>query len=115
MKKKMISILLAGAMAAGMLAGCGDSGEKTGDGNGQQAAEEAGAEEANQGGQDEGGGEVKTIHMYTMGIGNTTDYKLVQDAINDISREKIGVEVDWTVLDIGQWFEQYNQIGRAHV
>lgn len=108
MKKKMISILLAGAMAAGMLAGCGDSGEKTGDGNGQQAAEEAGAEEANQGGQDEGGGEVKTIHMYTMGIGNTTDYKLVQDAINDISREKIGVEVDWTVLDIGQWFEQYN-------
>lgn len=49
MKKKMISILLAGAMAAGMLAGCGDSGEKTGDGNGQQAAEEAGAEEADPG------------------------------------------------------------------
>lgn len=52
--------------------------------------------------------DVKTINMYTMGIGNTTDYKVVQDAINEISREKIGVEVNWTILDIGQWFEQYN-------
>lgn len=52
--------------------------------------------------------DVKTINMYTMGIGATTDYKVVQDAINEISREKIGVEVNWTVLDIGQWFEQYN-------
>ena len=52
--------------------------------------------------------DVKTINMYTMGIGNLTDYKLVQDAINEISREKIGVELNWTVLDIGQWFEQYN-------
>lgn len=52
--------------------------------------------------------DVKTINMYTMGIGNTTDNQMVQDAINEISREKIGVEVNWTVLDIGQWFEQYN-------
>ena len=52
--------------------------------------------------------DVKTINMYTMGIGNTTDYQMIQDAINEISREKIGVEVNWTVLDIGQWFEQYN-------
>lgn len=52
--------------------------------------------------------DVKTINMYTMGIGSTTDNQMVQDAINEISREKIGVEVNWTVLDIGQWFEQYN-------
>ena len=45
--------------------------------------------------------DVKTINMYTMGIGNTTDNQMVQDAINEISREKIGVEVNWTVLDIG--------------
>ncbi len=51
---------------------------------------------------------VRTVNMYTMGIGNTTDYKMVQDAVNEISREKIGVELNWTVLDIGQWFEQYN-------
>ncbi|MDO5422418.1 MAG: ABC transporter substrate-binding protein [Eubacteriales bacterium] len=52
--------------------------------------------------------EVKTINMYTMGIGTTTDSQLIQDAINEISREKIGVEINWTILDIGQWFEQYN-------
>lgn len=52
--------------------------------------------------------EVKIINLYTMGIGNTSDHQAVQDAINEISREKIGVEVNWTVLDIGQWFEQYN-------
>ena len=50
--------------------------------------------------------DVKTINMYTMGIGNTTDNQMVQDAINEISREKIGVEVNWTVLDIGQWLKQ---------
>ncbi|MCD7815051.1 MAG: extracellular solute-binding protein [Lachnospiraceae bacterium] len=54
--------------------------------------------------------DVVTINMYTMGIGTTTDYKLIEDAINEISRAEIGVEVNWTVLDIGQWFEQYNLI-----
>lgn len=54
--------------------------------------------------------DVVTINMYTMGIGTTTDYELIEEAINEISREEIGVEVEWTILDIGQWFEQYNLI-----
>lgn len=33
--------------------------------------------------------DVKTINMYTMGIGSTTDYKMVQDAINEIIHKKI--------------------------
>lgn len=99
MKKKTMSLLLAAATALGMLAGCGGgNGNGEPSGGSQSAGSDAGQES----------GEIKTINMYTMGIGNTTDYKAVQDAINDISREKIGVEVNWTVLDIGQWFEQYN-------
>lgn len=107
MKKRMLGMLLAGTMAAGLLAGCGGQkdpgsavkgGEETAAGTTENGGS-AGAEEP---------GEIKTINMYTMGIGSTTDYKAVEDAINEISREKIGVEVNWTVLDIGQWFEQYN-------
>lgn len=94
MKKRAMSLLLAAALLPGVLAGCG-GGE-----NGKNAGSGTEAERAE--------GEIKTINMYTMGIGNTSDYKAVQDAFNDISREKIGVEVNWTVLDIGQWFEQYN-------
>lgn len=98
MKKKIISVLLAGFMSISLLAGCGSSeGNSTGG---------AGTESDNV--IQEETGEIKTINMYTMGIGTTTDYKMVQEAMNEISREKIGVEVNWTVLDIGQWFEQYN-------
>ncbi len=104
MKNRVISILLAGVLALGLLAGCGAAAER---GNGGESVRTEEAENAADDGA-EGSTEVKSINMYTMGIGNTTDYKAVQDAINDISREKIGVEVNWTVLDIGQWFEQYN-------
>ncbi len=104
MKNRVISILLAGVLALGLLAGCGAAAER---GNGGEAVRTDEAENAAADGA-EGSTEVKSINMYTMGIGNTTDYKAVQNAINDISREKIGVEVNWTVLDIGQWFEQYN-------
>lgn len=98
MKKKIISMLLSGFMAAGLLAGCGNSEtRKDAEAEGRQT------ESAN-----EQNGEIDTINMYTMGIGTTTDYKAVQDAINEISRKEIGVEVNWTILDIGQWFEQYN-------
>lgn len=104
MKNRVISILLAGVLALGLLAGCGAAAER---GNGGESVRTDEAENAAADGA-EGSTEVKSINMYTMGIGNTTDYKAVQNAINDISREKIGVEVNWTVLDIGQWFEQYN-------
>lgn len=94
--KRLGAAVLAASMAMS-LAACGGSGNSGETSGGASAGGESGSN-----------GEIKTISMYTMGIGNTTDYKMVQDAINEISREKIGVEVDWTVLDIGQWFEQYN-------
>ncbi len=106
MKRRVIGMLLAGAMAAGLLAGCGGQ-EQGGAAVGENQAAAGTTENGGSAGA-EGTGEVQTINMYTMGIGSTTDYKAVQDAINEISREKIGVEVNWTVLDIGQWFEQYN-------
>ena len=106
MKRRVIGMLLAGAMAAGLLAGCGGQ-EQGGAAVGENQAAAGTTENGGSAGA-EGTGEVQTINMYTMGIGSTTDYKAVEDAINEISREKIGVEVNWTVLDIGQWFEQYN-------
>lgn len=103
MKRKICCLLLTAVMTMGLLTGCGGN-----DASDQKDGQASSNTEAEAGGGEAEGGEIVTINMYTMGIANTTDYKLVQDAINEISREEIGVEVNWTVLDIGQWFEQYN-------
>ena len=60
MKKKTMSLLLAAATALGMLAGCGG-----GNGNGEPSggSQSAGADAGQE------SGEIKTINMYTMGIG----------------------------------------------
>ncbi|HUM83564.1 MAG TPA: ABC transporter substrate-binding protein [Lachnospiraceae bacterium] len=99
MKKGIISILLSTVMAAGMLTGCGSAAGTASDTGSAASASQSTLSDS---------GEVKTISMYTMGIGTTTDYAAVEDAINAISEPAIGVKVKWTVLDIGQWFEQYN-------
>lgn len=112
MKRKICCFLFSAVMAAGLLAGCGNGGEPAQKSE-NSAEKDAGSTKEdgkteNAGEEKDGDGEITTINLSTMGIASTTDYKLVQDAINEISRGEIGVEVNWTVLDIGQWFEQYN-------
>ncbi len=106
MKRKICSLLLCVAMAVGLLAGCGD-------GNGDSAGDISGDNDNQESGNDSDSAddktdseEIITINMCTFGWGNVSDYKLVQDAINEISREEIGVEVNLTMLDVSQWVEQ---------
>lgn len=91
MKRKIISVLLTAAMAIGMLAGCG---EKTEDSVG-------GTETGN-------AGEVEKIKIYLPTSGKVDDMAEVMEAVNEISREKIGVEVEFKAYEFGQWFQQYS-------
>lgn len=110
LKKRHIAKILTAALTASILAGCGGGNSAstalgTQDSGAQENSAQAGESQA---AAEEAPAEIRTVNMITMGIGNTADYKAVQDAINEISRPEIGVELNWTVLDIGQWFEQYN-------
>lgn len=98
MKKRIFAMVTCAALAFGLLAGCGGNNPGSSNPGGNPADGSQGGTPA----------ETVTINMTTMGIGNTSDYKAVQDAINAISVPEIGVELNWTVLDIGQWFEQYS-------
>lgn len=107
MKKRLISMLMVLCMGTTILAGCGGSGNTDSSNN-------VSSENAN-GGQTtgsesiaEGTGEIETIKMYQPSGGNVTDLAMVLDAINEISREKIGVEVELQVFEFGQWFQQYS-------
>lgn len=112
MKKKLVSVILAATMAMGMLIGCG-GGERTdaGASSGQQQAASDGQQDQSAPGE-EGGragsdGAVETIRVYSMNPGTVGDSSAVMGRVNEITRDKIGVEVEWTFLDMGQYFQQY--------
>lgn len=53
-------------------------------------------------------GEIEKITVYIPSGGNATDKDMVMEAVNKITREKIGVEVDLKIFEFGQWFQQYS-------
>ena len=94
MKKKVIAILLAGLLCAGMLSGCGDSsGTSAGNssntggtgGNGETGSGESAAAA------DE---EIYEVVVQFPTLGDTPqDLQLVEDALNEITEPEIGVHV----------------------
>ncbi len=110
MKKRVLGILMSLVLSLGLLAGCGNgAGETT------APAQDAGAKETQAAAQEqapetEAPAEIETIKIYCMNMGVASEYQNVVDAINAITGPKIGVEIDLTLLDMGQWFEQYNML-----
>lgn len=109
MNKKIMTFVASTTVAAAMLAGCGQENQgaknESTDGKATAAVQESGGEDIPQ--ILAGDGEVETIKMYCMNMGVASDYENVEAAINEISVPEIGVQLDLTMLDIGQWFEQY--------
>ncbi len=107
MKKKILSLLLTTVMAGSLLAGCGS--EKSASSNETAASAEAPSETAS----DDGAavinnGEVEKITMYLPTSGKTDDIATVLEKVNEITTEKIGVELDIKTYEMGQWFQQYS-------
>ena len=98
MKKKLVSVFLSAAMTMGILAGCGSS-DTTGTNANDKTQSETG---------DSQSGEVEKIKIYLPTSGKSDDLETVTAAVNDITRQEIGVEVEFHVYEFGQWFQQYS-------
>lgn len=99
--KKLLSTGLAMVLAAAMLAGCSSSSQTTstadtGDAAATTAA--ATAEESSAAQQETGSDEVVTLKWYMSINPVAADTDKVIEKLNEYTREKIGVEIDYTVI-----------------
>lgn len=100
MKKKIVAMLMASAMAFSLCAcgggGNGDAAQTSGDENAAQSGENSAAS-AEEGG---ASGEVtKLIVAFPTWTGAPADTEKVQEAMNDITRDKLGIEIELQVSD----------------
>ena len=102
MKKKIVAMLMASVMALSLCAcggGGGDAGQSGGDGNAQQSGEDSAA--ADNGG---ASGEItKLVVAFPTWTGAPTDTEKVQEAMNEITRDKLGIEIELQVSDFGSF------------
>ena len=89
MKKKLLCVLLCASMAAGM-AGCSGAGGNSGENSGEK--------------------EVETINMTYFSASNFDDIDMVEEAVNKITEEKIGVKVELNVMELGQFMSQQTML-----
>ena len=96
MKKKVISILLTTAMAVSMLTGCGSGRDNASDsgGNNSSAQSESGKDE------------IVTLKWYMLQSTVAADTDKVIEALNEYTREKIGVEIDYTIMNNADYQEK---------
>lgn len=90
--KKLVSLLMVAGMGVGLLAGCGSSSEE--DVIGSASADE------------EYSDEVTDIEFYVMTLYDDDGVEEVEDAINAITEEEIGVHVNITMMDMTTYTEQ---------
>lgn len=101
--KKMISLLLTLGMTAGLLAGCGGGADSGKDNN--NSGNGAGGTQSSAAGDSTGAADGETYHMVmeliTYGF-DDPDLPMIQDAVNAITVPKIGVEVEFMTVPIGE-------------
>lgn len=109
MAKRMFAAALAAVMTVSMLAGCGSSGDSGSSGNTDANDGNTTGTASDSADGETSDGEVDHIIMTYLTIGMTpTDLGMVQDAVNEISREKIGVEVELKDIPISDTFSNYS-------
>lgn len=106
MKRKAMSLLLAAAMTVAGIAGCGKAGDPAGATTGPDKGTEKGGTETTAVGN--APAEVEKIRIYVPSGNKVDDADKVMEEVNKITREKIGVEVEFKVYEFGQWFQQYS-------
>ena len=98
MKKKVAAIFMASIMACSMAA-CGSSGGSSDSGKTDSKDKSTASSTA-----ENGSGEVeKIIVSFPTWTGAPADTEKVQEAINDITRDKIGVEIELSITDFGSF------------
>lgn len=105
MKRNLLSVILIATMMAAMLVGCGEG--KTASKDESVAVDGKSESEGSQVDQSEQV-KVEKIKIFTPTGGKTDDIEKVMEEVNKITREKIGVEVEFKAYEFGQWFQQYS-------
>ena len=109
--KKLLALVLAGAMTATLLAGCGGGTESSQPSDAQQSNEESTApsEEAQQ---PADSGEVVTINVYrdstNIAAPDSEQVKKVETAINEYIKDKINVQIALTDVGSGEYTDKAN-------
>lgn len=103
--RKLASILLVGAMASALLAGCGSAAteEEAAPGGNAGTSAEAETEEAEA---FTGFDETENIEMYGLSFYGDNGLTEVMDAVNAITEEQINVHVNFTPMDVATYMEQ---------
>ncbi len=107
MKHKFLAVLFIMVLSISVFSGCGKTEEKNGSDSGsdkQVTKDQNDTESAN----DSGPKEIEKIRIYVPSGNKTDDIDKVMAEVNKISREKIGVEVEFKTFEFGQWFQQYS-------
>lgn len=94
MKKRLVALLLAATMTAGLLAGCGSGG---GDAKTETDTQET-AED----------GDYPVIKVAYTVMFPATSEESIENALNEIMREKAHAEVDLVGIEFGNWATQLN-------
>lgn len=115
MKLRLLSVVLVVMMVTGLFSGCAKT--KNDEDSAESATTESSTAEGatTEGATAEGATaeakeepkEIEKIKIFVPSQGKSDDMDKVMEAVNAISREKIGVEVEFKAYDFGQWFQQY--------
>lgn len=105
--RKVVSVLLAVTMLVFTLAGCGSkpAGE---DGGGEAKTESNAGQEADKTADAASTGEYPVIRVPYSIVFESFDAPAIQDALNEIMREKAGAEIELVGIEFGNWSTQLN-------
>ncbi|MCI8977675.1 extracellular solute-binding protein [bacterium 1xD8-48] len=104
--QKIISILLTAGMLISVLAGCGGTPQKEGGNNVSETGESASAETGEAGTAKTG--DYPVIRVPYSIVFDSFDAPAIQDALNEIMREKAGAEIELVGIEFGNWSTQLN-------
>ena len=111
--KKLLAVLLAAVMLLGLLSGCTTPASTTpADTKGAEAEAEAEAEPAGEEAEPaaEGDAEIPTIKIQMTCLTVPKDVAMVEEAVSAITREKIGVNVEFIMMEIANQTAQLNTL-----
>lgn len=104
MKKKVLAVLLSFVMAAAALTGCGDSNAGA---SGTTAGADSKKESQDTSSQAQAGDPEKVVMAFlAFNTPSAENEAAVEEAMNEILREKIGVEVDLLIMDAASYGQQ---------
>lgn len=100
MKRKILGLLLTLTMTTLMFAGCGSKVEEGSVSSTTESKSNVTESKSRE--------KVTKLNLAMFSVGDVADAKLVQDAVNEIAREKINAEVEISFINFGAYRQQTN-------